>query len=153
MSNSLQPHGLQHATLPCPSPSPRVGQSHVHRVCDAIQPSHPLLSPSPPVRNLSQHQSLFWWVSSSHQVAKLLELQLQHLSFQWIFILFSFRIDWLPFLAVKGALKSILQDHSSKASILQHSAFLMVQLLHPYMTTGKTIAFLVGNVSAFSYTV
>ena len=60
-------------------------QTHVHRVSDAIQPSHPLLSPSPPALNLYQHQGLFKWVSSSHQVAKVLELQLQHQSFQWIF--------------------------------------------------------------------
>ena len=58
-------------------------QTHVHRVDDAIQPSHPLLSPSPPTLNLSQYQGLFKWVSSSHQVAKVLELQLQHQSFQW----------------------------------------------------------------------
>ena len=60
-------------------------QTHVHRVGDAIQPSHPLLSPSPPALNLSHHQGLFQWVSSSHQVAKVLEFQLQHQSFQWIF--------------------------------------------------------------------
>ena len=60
-------------------------QTHVHWVSDAIQPSHPLSSPSPPVFNLSQHQGLFQWVSSSHQVAKVLEFQLQHRSFQWIF--------------------------------------------------------------------
>ena len=64
---------------------PEVTQNHVHRVSDAIQPSHPLLSPSPPTFNPSQHQGLFKWVSSSHQVAKVLELQLQHQSFQWIF--------------------------------------------------------------------
>ena len=62
-----------------------LAQTHVHRVSDAIQPSHPLLSPSPPDLNLSQHQGLFKWVSSSHQVAKVLELQLRHQSFQWIF--------------------------------------------------------------------
>ena len=60
-------------------------QTHVHWVDDAIQPSHPLLSPAPPAYNLSQHQDLFKWVSSSHQVAKVLEFQLQHQSFQWIF--------------------------------------------------------------------
>ena len=60
-------------------------QTHVHRVGDAIQPSHPLLSPSPPAFSLFQHQSLSQWISSSHQVAKLLEFQLQHQSFQWIF--------------------------------------------------------------------
>ena len=64
---------------------PESTQTHVHWVGDAIQPSHPLLSPSPPVLNLSQHQGLFKWVSSSHQVAKVLEFQVQHQSFQWIF--------------------------------------------------------------------
>ena len=64
---------------------PELAQTHVHWVSDAIQPSHPLASPSPPVFNLFQHQGLFQWVSSSHQVAKVLELQLQHQSFQWIF--------------------------------------------------------------------
>ena len=62
-----------------------LAQTHVHRVGDAIQPSHPLLSPSLPTFNLCQHQGLFKWVSSSHQVAKVLELQLQHQPFQWIF--------------------------------------------------------------------
>ena len=84
-----------------------------------IQPSHPLLSPSPAF-NLSPHQGLFQWVSFLHQVAKVLEFQLQHLSFQWIFSgLISFRMDWLVLLAVQGTLKSLLQHHSSKASILQ----------------------------------
>ena len=68
-------------------------QIHVHWVSDAIQPSHPLSSPSPPAFHLSQHQGLFQWVSSSYQVADVLELQLQHQSFQWIFGLISFRID------------------------------------------------------------
>ena len=89
-----------------------------------------LSSPFPPAFSLSQHQGLFQWVSSSHQVAKVLELQLQHQSFQWIFRTDSFRIDWFDLLAI----------HSSKASILWHLAFFMVQLSHPYMTTGKTIA-------------
>ena len=115
-------------------------QTHFHWVGDAIQPSHPLSFPSPPALNLSQHQGLFKWVSSSHQVAKILEFQLQHQSFQWTPGLVSFRMDWLDLLAVQGILKSLLQHHSSKASILQHSAFLPVQLSHLYMTTGKTIA-------------
>ena len=67
-----------------------------------------------------------------------MELQLQHQSFQW---LISFRIDWFSLLAVQGTLKSLLQHHNLKASVLQCSAFFMVQLSHPYMTTGKTIAF------------
>ena len=83
VSDSLLPHGLQHARLPCPSPTPGVYPNHVHRGSDAIQPSHPLASPSPPALNLSQHHSLFQWVSSSHQVAKVLEFQLRHHSFQW----------------------------------------------------------------------
>ena len=74
----FRPHRLQHTRLPCPSPSPRVCSNSCHWVNDDIQPSHPLLSPSPPAFNLSQHQGLFKWVSSSHQVAKVLEFQLQH---------------------------------------------------------------------------
>ena len=92
---------------------------HVHWVGGAIQPSHPLLSPSPPTFNLSQHQGLSKWVSSSHQVAKVLEFQLQCQSFQWS----QFPLGWT---AVQGTLKSLLQHHSSKATILQHSAFFMV---------------------------
>ena len=107
---------------------------------DAIQPSHPLLSPSPPALKLSQHQGLFQWVSSSYQVAKVLEFQLQHQSYHWNPGLISFRMGWLDLLAVQGTLKSLLQHHSSKASILRCSAFFTVQLSHPYMTTGKTIA-------------
>ena len=71
---------------------------------------------------------------------KILELQLQYQSFQWIFRLISFRIHWFDLLAVQGTLKSLLQQYNSKPSILQCSAFFMVQLLHPYMTTGKAIA-------------
>ena len=71
--------------LPAHHQLPELTQTHVHWVSDAIQPSHPLLSPSPPSFNLSQHLGLFKWVSSSHQVAKVLEFQLQHQSFQWIF--------------------------------------------------------------------
>ena len=74
MSDSLQPHESQHARPPCPSPTPGV-QTHVHWVGDAIQPSHPLSSPSPPAPNPSQHQTLFQWVNSSHEVAKVLEFQ------------------------------------------------------------------------------
>ena len=83
MSDSLRPHEPQYARPPCPSPIPESTQTHVHWVGDAIQPSYPLSSPSPPALNLSQHQGLFKWVSSSHQVAKVLEFQLQHQSFQW----------------------------------------------------------------------
>ena len=82
----------------------KLSQTHVHWVGDAIPLSHPLLSPSPPTFHLSQHQGLFKWVSSSHQVAKVLEFQLQHQSFQWIFRTDFFKIDWLDLLAVQGTL-------------------------------------------------
>ena len=138
MSDSLWPHGLQHARLPCWSPLPELAQTHVHQVSDAIQPYHPGLSPSPANFNLSQHQGLFQWVSSLHQVAKVLELQLQHQSFQ---LIFRTGIDWCYLLAVQGTLKSLLQHHSSKVSIPWCSAFFMVQLSNPYMTTGKNHSF------------
>ena len=140
MSDSLQPHEPQHTRPPCPSPTPRVYPTHVHWVGDAIQPSHPLSSPFPPAFNLSQQQRLFQWVSSSYQVVKVSEFQLQHQSFNEYLGLISFRMDWLDLLAAQGTLKSLLQHHSSKASVLWCSAFFIVQLSHPYMTTGKTIA-------------
>ena len=115
---------------------PELAQTHVHWVSD-IQPSHPLSSPSPPVFNLSQIQGLLQWVSSSHQVAKVFALQFNIGPSNEYSGLIS--IDWLDLLAVQGTLKSLLQHHSSKASILWCLAFLMVQLSHPYMTTGKTI--------------
>ena len=93
-----------------------------------------LLSPSPLAFSLSQHQGLFKWVSSLHQVAKVFEFQFQHQSFQWIF-----RIDWFDFLVVQGTLKSLLQHHSCEASVLQCSTFFMVQPPYPHMTTAKTI--------------
>ena len=85
---------------------PELTQTHVHRVGDAIQPSLPLSFLSPSTFSLSQHQGLFKWVSSSHQVAKELEFQLQHQSFQWIFRTDSFRIYWFDLLAVQGTLES-----------------------------------------------
>ena len=140
VSDSSRPIGPQHSRPPCPSPTPRVYTTHFHWAGDVIQPSHPLLSPYPPALNLSQHQGLFKCVSSSHQVAKVLEFQLQYQSFQWTLGLISFRMGWFDLLAVQRTLKNLLQHHSSKASILQHSVFFIVQILHPYMTTGKTIA-------------
>ena len=127
-------------SLPVHHQLPEFTQTHVYQASDAIQPSHLLSSPFPPAFNLSQHQSPFKWVSSLHQVVKVLELQPQHQSFQWIFRTdFFFRIDWFDLLAVQGTLKSLFQHRSSKASILLWSAFFIVQLSHPYMTTGKTI--------------
>ena len=123
-----------------PHQLPEFTQTHVHWVSDAIQPSHPLSYTSSPALNLSQHQGLFKWVSSLHQVAKVLALQLQHQFIQWILGLISFRIDWFD-LTIQGTLKTLLQHHSSKASVFQCSAFFMVQLSHPYMTTGKNHRF------------
>ena len=114
--------------------------THVHQVGDALQPSHPLLSPSPPDLNLSsirgfsnesalcirgpKYWSFSFNISPSSEHPELI----------------SFRMNWLDLLAVQGTLKSLLQHHSPKASILRCSAFFIVQLSHPYMTTGKTIA-------------
>ena len=120
---------------------PEFAQTYVHWVGDAIQPSHPLLSPFPPDFSLSQHQGLFSWVDSLYQMAKVSELQLQHQSSNEYSALISFRIDRFDLLAVQGTLKSLLQHHSSKASILQRSALFIVQLSHPYMTTGKNHSF------------
>ena len=114
-----------------------LAQTQVHQVGDDIQSSHPLSSPSPPTFNLSHHQRLFQWVSSQIRWLK-----------SWGFGispsneysgLISFTIDWFDLLAVQETLKS-LQHHSSKASVFQCSAFFMVQLSHPYKTTGKNIA-------------
>ena len=117
---------------------PELTQTHVYHVGDAIQPFHPLSSPSPPAFNLSQHQGLFQWVGSLHKVAKVLEL---HISpFNEYSGLISFRIDWFNLHAVQGTLKSLLQHHNLKGAVLLHSAFFMVQLSHPYVTSGKTTA-------------
>ena len=111
MSNSLQPHRLQHARLPCPLLSPRVCSNS----CPLSQWSQLLLAPSPSAFSLFQHQGLFQWVGSLHQVAKVVELQLQHQSSQWIFRVISLMIDWWDLLAVHGTLKGLLQHHSSRA--------------------------------------
>ena len=140
LSDSLWPMDCSTPGLPVHHQLLEFTQTHVHWVCDAIQPSHPLLSPFAPALNLSQHQDLFKGVNSLHQVAKVLEFQLQHQSFQWTPGLTSFRMDWLDLPAVQRTLRSLLQHHSSEASILQCSAFFTIQLSHPYMTSGKTIA-------------
>ena len=134
--------------LPVHRQLPEFIQTHVHWVSDAIQPSHPPSSPSPPALNLSQHQGLFKWVSSLLQVAKVLEFRLKHSPSNEYSGLTSFRMDWLDLRAVQGTLKSLLQHHSSKASILCQSDFFMVQLSHPYMTTRKTIALTIWTSSA-----
>ena len=133
---------MNHSTpgLPVHHQFPESTQTHVHRVGDAIQPSllcHPLLllsSVFPSIRVFSNESALhirwpkYWSFSFSINPSN------EHPE------LISFRIDWLDLPVVQGTLKSLLQHHSSKASILQHSAFFRVQLSHPYMTTGKTIA-------------
>ena len=125
--------------LPVHHQLPEFTQTHVYCVSDAIQPSHPLSSPSPPpsifpsIRVFSNESVLrirwpkYW--SFSFNISPSSEY----------LALISFRMDWLLLLSVQGTLKSLLQHHSSKASILWHSAFFVVQLSHPYMTSGKTI--------------
>ena len=140
VSNSLQPHGLQHARLPCPSLTPGACSNSCPL---SVMPSNHLilycpllLLPSifPNIRVFSNKSALrmrwpnYWSFSLSISPSN------EHPG------LISFRMDWLDLLAVQGILKSLLQHHSSKASILQCSAFFIVQLSHPFMTTGKTIA-------------
>ena len=133
---------MNHSTpgLPVHHQLPKSTQTRVHWVGDAIQPSHPLSSPSPPALNLSQQQGL------SNESALCIRRP-KYWSFSFKISptnehsgLISFRMDWLDLLAVQGTLKSFLQHHSSKALILWCSAFFIVQLSHPYMTTGKAIA-------------
>ena len=121
------PMGCSMPGLPVHHQLPELTQSHVHWVGDAIQPSHPLSSPSPPAFSLSQQQGRFKWVSSSHQVAKVLEFSFNISPSNEYSGLISFRMDWLDLLAVQGTLKSLLQHHSPNASIVQCSAFFIVQ--------------------------
>ena len=132
VSDSLRPHESQHARPPCPSPTPGWLMPSSHLIlCRPLL----LLPPIPPsIRVFSDESALrmrwpkYWSFSFSIIPSK------EHPG------LISFRMDWLDLLAVQGTFKRLLQHHSSKASILQHSAFFTVQLSHPYMTTGKTIA-------------
>src|SRR5574337_783696 len=140
MSDSLRPHELQHARPRCPSPTPRVHSDSR----PSSQRCHPAISSSV-VPFSSCLQSLP--ASESFPMNQLCMRWPKYWSFSFSIIpskeipgLISFRMDWLDLLAVQGTLRSLLQHHISKASILQHSAFLTVQLSHPYMTTGKTIA-------------
>ena len=115
--------------LPVHHHLPELAQTHVHPVGDAIQPSHPLSSPSPSAFSLSQHQGRFQWVSSLHQVAKVLTFSFSYSPSKEYSGLISFRVSWFDLLAVQGTLKSLLQHHSSKASVLlQCSTFFMIQL-------------------------
>ena len=123
MSDSLQPHDYNTPGFPVHHQLQELAQAHVHWVDDTMQPSHPPSAPSVPAFNLSQNWGFLKWIGSSCQVAKVLELQLQHQSFQWIFRLISFRIDWFDLLAVQGTLRSLIQHHNLKASILRCLAF------------------------------
>ena len=140
MSDSLRPHALQHARFPCPSPTPRACSNS----CPSSWLCHPTISssviPFCPAFSLSQH-----WVFPKESVLRIGWPKYWSFSFSVspsneYSGLISFRMDGFYLLAVQGTLKSLLQHHSSKASILLHSAFFIVQLSHPYMTTGKTIA-------------
>ena len=126
--------------LPVHHQLPKFTQTHVHQIGDAIQPSHPLSSPSPPALNLSLYH-VFGNESALHiRWLKYWSFRLNISPSNEHSGLISFRIDWLDILAVQGTLKSLLQHHNSKASILPCSAFFIDQLSHPYMTTGKKIA-------------
>ena len=159
VSDSLRPHKSQHARAPCPSPTPGV---HLNS-CPLSQWCHPAISSSV-VPFSSCPQSLPAWVFSYESILRMRWSKCWSFSFSISPSkehpeLISFRMDWLDLLAVQGTLKSILQHHSSKALILQRSAFFTVQLSHPYMTTGKTIALTFldlcwqSNISAFEYAI
>ena len=148
VSDSLRPHGLQHARLPCSSPSLRACSDPCHRVDAATQPSRPLSSPCLAI-SLSQHQGLRVFASE-------LALPIRWRKY-WNFSfslspsseysgLISFRIDWLDLLAVQRTLRSLLQHHSSEASVLWYSALFIVQLSHPYLTTGKILALTIWSI-------
>ena len=142
MSNSLQFHELQHARPPCPSPSPRVHSDSCESIESVMLCNHLilccslfLLPPIPPsIRVFSSESTLCirWPKYWSFSVSIIPSKEIPGL--------ISFSMDWLDLLAVQGTLKSLLQHHSSKASILRRSSFFRVQLSHPYMTTGKTVA-------------
>jgi len=123
MSDSLQLHGLQNARSPCSSPTPRIYSNS----CPLSKWCHPTISSSSPTAlpllpfNLSKHHRHFKWVSSSHQVAKVLEFQLHTCPSNEYSGLISFKMDWLDLFAVQGTLKNLLERHSSRASITQHS--------------------------------
>ena len=132
MSDFLWPHGLQHARLPCPSLSPRVGSNSCLLSYLTISSS---VIPFSFCLESFLALGFFQWVSSSYKVAKVLELSISP-SNEYSGLI-SFRMDWLDLLAVQGTLKNHFQQHNSKASILQCSALFIVQLSHPWVTTKK----------------
>ena len=157
MSDSLPPHRLQHARLPCPSPTPR----NCSNSCPSSQWCHPTISSSVAPFSSCLQSFPAYKVFSNESVICIRWPKYWSLSFSVspsneYSGLISFRIEWFN-LAVQGTLKSLFQHHSSKASILQCSAFFIVQLSHPYITTGKAIALtrwnFVSNVCDFLYAV
>ena len=138
MFDFLPPRKLQHVS---PLPSPGVCTNSCPWRHQTISSS---IVPFSGLQSFPESGSFPMTYGSLHQVAKVLELQLQHQSFSEFSRLISFRIDWFGLLAVQGTRKSLFQHHNSKALILQHSAFFMVQLSHPYMTRGKTVALTMG---------
>ena len=141
MSDSLWPHGLQYARLPCPSPTPGVYSNSCPLSRWYHQPSHPLSSPFPPVFKHSQHQGLFKWVSYSYQVAKVLEFSFSISPSIEYSGLISFRMNWLDLLAVPGILKSLLQQHSSETLVLCRSWSVLCSLfLKESVTAGIKVA-------------
>ena len=140
VSNSFQPHGLQYNRLPCAITN---SWSLLKLMpIELVTPSNHLIlsSPPPPAFNLSQDQGLSNESALGIRWPKYWSFGFNISPYNEYSGLISFRMDWLGLLAVQGTLKSLLQHHSSKASILQHSALFIFQLSHPYMTTGKTIA-------------
>ena len=133
---------MNHSTprLPVHHQLPEFTQTNVHRVGDAIQPRHPLSPPSPPAPNPAQHQGLSNEQTLRMRWPKYWSFSFSISPFNEHSGLISSRVDWLDLLAVQGTLKSLFQHHSSKASSFRCSAFFTVQLSHPHMTTGETIA-------------
>ena len=142
VSHSLWPHGLQHTRLPCPSSIPGAYSNlcPLSWLCHATIPSSVLQSPSPPAFNLSHSRVFFKESVLFTRWPKYCNFSFNISPSNEYSALISFRMDWFDLCAVQGTLKSLLQHHSSKASILWCSAFFLVQLSYLYMTTGKIIA-------------
>ena len=137
MSESLDPVDSSTSGLPVLHYFPKFAQIHIHWVSDAIQTSHPLLPASPFACNLSQPQGLFQWVRFRIRWPKYWNFSFSISPSDEYSGLISFKIDWFDLLVVQGTLRSLLQHHNLKASILQCSVYFMVQLQHSYMTTEK----------------
>ena len=153
VSDSLWPHGLYHARLPCPSPTPGacsnscpLNRWHHPTISFSVAPFSSCLQPFPASGSFPMSQ---FFTSGGQSIGVSASTS--------VLALISFRMDWLDLLAVQGTLKSLLHHHSSKASILQCSGFFTVQLSHPYMTTGKTIALtpwtFVGKVTSMLFNI